>query len=419
MIKIIKVYKDSRILENGTLSTLGLGVRTDNEVDILRFKFDVLPNGVGTLLTTLKDNNNELVSFPLTRNEQENSLDLVITQALVSQLSITFQIQIVNETEIWNSLQATLKVHECLDIGEGEMPTSIENWLINANIILSGIENAETTRNNNENSRITNERLRVQAEDEREAYITNLKQRVDNGEFDGQDGVSAIISDATASIDSNIGTPSVDITLGGTDLDRTFAFEFHNLKGSKGDTGANGLDAKINGVNTLTIEEGQNITITQEGSTMTISSTGGGGGSTNYNDLSNKPSINNVTLQGNKTLTDLGIQPSGNYVTPSDLSTVATTGNYSDLNGKPTIPTKTSDLNNDSGFITNSVDNLTNYYTKSSTDTLLGNKEDKSNKVTSLSSSSTDTQYPSAKCVYDLVGDIETILTTLDIGSGV
>lgn len=28
-------------------------------------------------------------------------------------------------------------------------------------------------------------------------------------------------------------------------------------------------------------------------------------------------------------------------------------------------------------------------------------KEDVSNKVTSLSSSSTDTQYPSAKCVYD------------------
>lgn len=33
--------------------------------------------------------------------------------------------------------------------------------------------------------------------------------------------------------------------------------------------------------------------------------------------------------------------------------------------------------------------------------TALGNKEDKSNKVTSLSSSSTDTQYPSAKCTYD------------------
>ena len=40
-------------------------------------------------------------------------------------------------------------------------------------------------------------------------------------------------------------------------------------------------------------------------------------------------------------------------------------------------------------------------------------KEDATNKVTSLSSSSTDTQYPSAKCVYDLIGDIETILASI------
>ena len=33
-------------------------------------------------------------------------------------------------------------------------------------------------------------------------------------------------------------------------------------------------------------------------------------------------------------------------------------------------------------------------------------KEDTTNKVTSLSSSSTDTQYPSAKCVYDYVNDL-------------
>lgn len=40
-------------------------------------------------------------------------------------------------------------------------------------------------------------------------------------------------------------------------------------------------------------------------------------------------------------------------------------------------------------------------------------KENTSNKVTNLSSSSTDTQYPSAKCVWDLVGDIETILASI------
>lgn len=40
-------------------------------------------------------------------------------------------------------------------------------------------------------------------------------------------------------------------------------------------------------------------------------------------------------------------------------------------------------------------------------------KENTSNKVTSLSSASTDTQYPSAKAVYDLIGDIETLLASI------
>ncbi len=39
----------------------------------------------------------------------------------------------------------------------------------------------------------------------------------------------------------------------------------------------------------------------------TIEAGGGGGGTTNYNGLSNKPQINNVTLQGNQALEDLGI----------------------------------------------------------------------------------------------------------------
>jgi hypothetical protein len=39
--------------------------------------------------------------------------------------------------------------------------------------------------------------------------------------------------------------------------------------------------------------------------------------------------------------------------------------------------------------------------------------ESTANKVTSISSSSTDTQYPTAKCVYDIVGDIETLLAAI------
>lgn len=41
---------------------------------------------------------------------------------------------------------------------------------------------------------------------------------------------------------------------------------------------------------------------------------GGGGGTSNYNNLSNKPSINNVELSGNKTLAQIG---AGTYSKPS------------------------------------------------------------------------------------------------------
>ena len=53
----------------------------------------------------------------------------------------------------------------------------------------------------------------------------------------------------------------------------------------------------------------------------------------------------------------------------SDLATVATTGVYSDLTGKPTIPTKVSDLTNDSGFLTQhqSLDSKTVTVEKQST----------------------------------------------------
>lgn len=51
------------------------------------------------------------------------------------------------------------------------------------------------------------------------------------------------------------------------------------------------------------------------------------------------------------------------WVEDSSLATVAKTGNYADLADKPTIPTNTSDLNNDSGFIT-SHQSLEDYATK-------------------------------------------------------
>lgn len=88
------------------------------------------------------------------------------------------------------------------------------------------------------------------------------------------------------------------------------------------------------------------------------------GGSGDYNQLTNKPQINSVELSGNKTLTDLGIQAAGDYATnnqvtesinnlktslESQIELKQDKGDYA-LNSD--IPTKVSELQNDSQFVT-------------------------------------------------------------------
>lgn len=148
--------------------------------------------------------------------------------------------------------------------------------------------------------------------------------------------------------------------------------------GQDGQPGQDGKDAKINGKNSIEIEAGNNITIDDTENGIRINSTGGSGGTSNYNDLSNKPKINNVELNGNKSLNDLGIQPKGNYLISETDPTVPSyvknitqanitswnnksdfSGNYNDLTNKPTIPvvpTNVSAFTNDVGYLTEHQD---------------------------------------------------------------
>lgn len=62
------------------------------------------------------------------------------------------------------------------------------------------------------------------------------------------------------------------------------------------------------------IVAGTNMSSSYANGTLTLNATGGGGGTSDYDDLTDKPSINNVTLSGNKTAAQLGL---GTYSKPS------------------------------------------------------------------------------------------------------
>lgn len=122
--------------------------------------------------------------------------------------------------------------------------------------------------------------------------------------------------------------------------------------------------------------------------------TGGSGFSGDYNDLINKPDIpdeisdlsdgSEVVKKSNTAglLKNDGTVDTNTYLTQhqdisgkansEDLSSVAFSGEYQDLLEKPTIPSKVSQLQNDSGFLTEHQD-ISNYVQKSQTSGLIKN----------------------------------------------
>lgn len=78
-----------------------------------------------------------------------------------------------------------------------------------------------------------------------------------------------------------------------------------------------------------------------------------GSGTSDYNDLSNKPSINDKVLSGDKTLEELGIQPSGDYATKDDIPSLP--------DNIVTDPDYTHTDNNLTDILLNKLNGLSNY----------------------------------------------------------
>lgn len=109
----------------------------------------------------------------------------------------------------------------------------------------------------------------------------------------------------------------------------------------------------------LTIADNEDIRLTAGGNSAPLTLDAGDTtvvSATDYNELTNKPSINGVELSGNKTTEDLGIE-AGVSSFNGQTGDVTYTAPVTSVNGRTgavtiAVPTKTSQLTNDSGFIT-------------------------------------------------------------------
>lgn len=83
----------------------------------------------------------------------------------------------------------------------------------------------------------------VITEDLYEQLIAQIEDAV-HGAQDAADSILALT--ASASVDNNTGTPSVNVTVGEADGHKTMTFAFHNLKGDKGNKGDAGTISAVN-----------------------------------------------------------------------------------------------------------------------------------------------------------------------------
>ena len=263
-----------------------LGFETDNESNSIYFRVNPHISGTAEVYIERDQDTGYIVL-----DEASDSYYLPIKKSLVKQKgTVIMQLIITTSDEkVYTFDKITFEVKTSIKVDE-EIPDEYPTWMEVGNARLAEFNEAI------EETNVAIQEINEAIDDANQAIddINEVKEQIledkEAGLFDGFSPIATVTetqSGATISITDVNGTTTADV-----------------LNGEKGDKGDTGDSAKINGVNTLTIEAGDNITLNQQDSTLTISATD----TTDYTDLTNKPSVNNVELNGNKTLAELGIK---------------------------------------------------------------------------------------------------------------
>ena len=141
----------------------------------------------------------------------------------------------------------------------------------------------------------------------------------------GSNGAAAGFGTPTASVDANVGAPSVTVTASGANTAKVFNFAFKNLKGEKGDTGSVAGTTPAGSGNVVTDvsldSSTKKLTVTKNKTLATVATTG------SYDDLNNKPdAVTYFTSESNYYLRAFG----GRYKIDAP-GTLNSDGTYKDV----------------------------------------------------------------------------------------
>ena len=317
---------------------------------------------------------------------------------------------------------------------------------------------SEKERTNNESQRIENENHRIANETQREEYMKNLKSSVENGDFNGKDATINGFNTLNIVAGTNIDLKQKNETL---EINNTYQYNDSDLV------------KKIDDINnnlknySLITETGNKLDLTIDSKTyiMTLKLKDKDDNvlSTGSVDLPIESMIINVTYNNDNEKLTFTLQNGSVIDVPLD-SLISGLVNETDLKNilkdyaKTTdVPTKVSELANDSNYVKNTdyatssvggvikgtgafsfiVDsegrpklNILDYdtYKQYSPNNFIGkgtlenviagkNLETGDNKVNFVNENSTDKQYPSAKCTYEIKNNLDRLKdNVLEVG---